>query len=92
MVETWEDVVEEFPSPLREELLSQKEEQREKPLPMSPQDKKLFELIKPDSLTHIDTLVEETEFSVSEVLSILLGLELRGLIIQRPGKYFQRRW
>lgn len=92
LVETWEDVVEEFPSPLREELLSQKEEKMEMLPEMSHQEKKLFELIKPDSLTHIDTLVEETEFSVSEVLSILLGLELRELIIQRPGKYFQRRW
>lgn len=92
LVSSWEDVVEEFPSPLREELLSQKEEEREKLPAMSPQEEKLFELIKPDSLTHIDTLVEKTEFSVSEVLSILLSLELRGVILQRPGKYFQRRW
>jgi len=92
LVSSWEDVVEEFPSPLREELLSQKEEEREKLPAMSPQEEKLFALIKPDSLTHIDTLVEETEFSVSEVLSILLSLELRGVILQSPGKYFQRRW
>lgn len=91
-VSSWEDVVEELSPPLREELLSKKEEEREKPLSMSQQEKKIFELIKLDSLTHIDALVEETDFSVSEVLTILLSLELRGLIIQSPGKYFQRRW
>jgi len=91
LVESWEDVAEELPPPLREELLSQKEEVKEEPASMSPQEKKVFDLIKPDSLIHIDALVERTEFSVSEVLSILLNLELRGLIVQRPGKHFQRR-
>jgi DNA processing protein len=89
LVESWEDVAEELPSPLREKLLSQKE--KERPPSMSPEESKIFKLLKPDSLTHIDELVEGTEFSVSEVLSILLHLELKGLIFQRPGKYFQRR-
>ena len=91
LVESWEDVAEELPSPLKEKLLSQKEETKEKPPSMSPQEKRVFELLGLDSLTHIDDLVEGTEFSVSEILSILLNLELKGLIFQRPGKYFQRR-
>jgi len=91
LVESWEDVAEELPSPLKEELLAKKEEKKEKPPSMSPQERKVFELIETDSLTHIDHLVEGTEFSVSEILSILLNLELKGLIFQRPGKYFQRR-
>jgi len=90
LVENWEDVAEELPSPLREALLSQKEQKKELPA-LKPEEKKVFELIKDDSVTHIDELVEETEFSVSELLSILLNLELKGLISQRPGKYFQRR-
>ncbi len=92
LVESWEDVAEELLSPLREELLSQKEEETEEPLTMSPEEKKIFGMLKSDSLTHIDDLVEGTEFSVSEILSILLNLELGGWIVQRPGKYFQRRW
>ena len=91
LVENWEDVVEELASPLKEQLLSQKKEKKEKPPSMGPQERKVFELLSPDSLTHIDDLVEETEFSVSEILSILLNLELKDLIFQRPGKYFQRR-
>jgi DNA processing protein len=91
LVENWEDVAEELPSPLQEKLLSQKEEDREAPASISPQEKKVFEILKPDSLTHVDELVEEIEYSVSETLSFLLSLELKGLIFQRPGKYFQRR-
>jgi DNA processing protein len=91
LVESWEDVVEELPSPLKEQLLSQKEEEMEERPSMSAQEKRVFEHLKPDSLTHVDELVDETEFSVSETLFFLLNLELKGLIYQRPGKYFQRR-
>ncbi len=91
LVKSWEDVVEEFPSPLKEQLLIQKEEKMEDRPSMNAQEKRIFEYLKPDSLTHVDELVDETEFSVSEALSFLLNLELKGLIYQRPGKYFQRR-
>lgn len=90
-VENWEDVAEELPSPLRESLLAQTVEKKEKPTEMSEKEEKVYELLNPDSLAHIDELVEETELSVAEILSILLSLELKGLIDQRPGKYFQRR-
>ncbi len=91
LVENWEDVAEELPSPLREKLLCQKEKEREPAPPLSAQERKVFEILKPDSLTHVDELIEETDYSVSETLSFLLNLELKGLIFQRPGKYFQRR-
>lgn len=91
-VENWEDVAEEFPPPLRERILSQKEKVKEVLPSMTPQERELFDLLKPDSLIHIDELVEKSDISVSEVLSVLLNLELKGLLFQRPGKYFQRRW
>lgn len=90
-VTCWEDVVEELPSPLREQLLSQKKQQ-EVPAVVNPRERGIFNLLKTDSLTHIDDLVERSDFSVSEALSILLSLELKGLITQAPGKYFQRSW
>lgn len=90
LVETWEDVVEEFPCPLRERFFSQrKEEQRSLP-EMSPAEKRLFDGLRPDELTHIDELVEKNDASVSEILALLLNLELKGLVHQAPGKYFQR--
>ncbi len=90
-VTCWEDVVEELPSPLREQILS-KEKQQEVPAVVNPRERGIFDLLETDSLTHIDDLVERSDFSVSEALSILLSLELKGLITQAPGKYFQRSW
>jgi len=90
LVAAWEDVAEELPSPLKEELLSKKDEKRTLP-ELKPEEKSVFDSLKEDSLIHIDELVEKTEFSVSELLAILLNLELKGLISQSPGKYFQRR-
>jgi DNA processing protein len=90
LVETWEDVVEELPTPLREKLLSSKKEDRDAEPELSPEEKKIFDGLKTDALTHIDELVETTDISVSEVLARLLSLELKGLVRQAPGKCFQR--
>jgi DNA processing protein len=90
LVETWEDVVEELPYLLRERFLSSKKEEKKSLPEMSPAEKKLFEGLKPDELIHIDELVERSDASVSEILTLLLNLELKGLVYQAPGKYFQR--
>lgn len=90
LVETWEDVVEEFSMPLRERFLARQEEEKEKMPELSSEERKIFDRLKPDELTHIDELVEAATASVSEILAILLNLELKGLIHQVPGKYFQR--
>jgi len=39
---------------------------------------------------HIDELAETLERKTSEVLATLLGLELKGLVRQLPGKRFIR--
>ncbi|MFQ5721631.1 MAG: DNA-processing protein DprA, partial [Candidatus Aminicenantales bacterium] len=91
-VENWQDVVEELPSPLKEQILSKIKEKERKDVPLSPEENKIFMLLKPDSLTHIDEILEQTNYSTSEVLSIMLSLELKNVIFQSPGKYFQRRW
>jgi len=92
LVETWEDVAEELPPPLRERLLAQKEKEARKNLPpVTPHEEKLLALLKPDALVHIDELVEHTDLSVSEVLTHSLQLELKGYITQSLGKNFQRK-
>lgn len=88
-VESWEDVAEELPSPLKEKLLSQEKEEGRPSL--SPREKSLYGLLKTDSLIHIDEILEKSDYSVSEALSLLLNLELKGLILQSPGKYYHRR-
>jgi DNA processing protein len=91
LVRDWMDVAQDLPSPLRETLLAQKQE-NEAPRPkLSPEDDKILSCLKTDSLVHIDEVVERTGRSVSELLARLLGWELEGWIVQRPGKFFQRR-
>jgi DNA processing protein len=89
-VETWEDVVEEFPSPLKEELLSRRQKDKEKAPDLNEKEKRIMEFLSPDKERHIDELLDCCGFAVSEALAVLLNLELKGLIIQLPGKYFQR--
>jgi DNA processing protein len=90
LVETWADVVEELPSPLRERCLACGEDGKKTMPDMSPEEKKIYDGLKMDELTHIDELVEARDVSVSEILAILLNLELKGLVRQAPGKFFQR--
>jgi DNA processing protein len=91
LVEDWKDVAEELSSPLREQILSQTEKPGEKALPLSPEEKRVYNLLVPDALKSVDELVEESRLSVSEVLSLLLSLELKDLVTQRPGKFYQRK-
>jgi len=90
LVETWEDVVEEFSSPLRERFLCPRVEEKKDMPTLRPEERMIYERLKTDELTHIDDLAERTGASISEILAILLELELRGLVHQVPGKYFQR--
>ena len=90
LVEDWNDVVEELPSPFRERFSG--EEIREAPVPqLNDREKLILACLKADAQMHVDELVVMTDFSVSEILSLLLDLELKGLAVQSAGKYFQRK-
>jgi DNA processing protein len=89
LVETWEDVVEELPSPLRERLLSRRTEEKRMPA-TSPEEKRILDCLSVEAPVHIDELVEAADASVSELLGLLLNLELKGLVRQAPGKFFLR--
>ncbi len=90
-VESWDDVVEELPSPLKEKLLSKKKKGKEVAPKLNEKEKKIYSHLSVDKERHIDELVVSSGFSVSESLSTLLNLELKGLIIQMPGKLFMRK-
>jgi DNA processing protein len=91
LVNDWKDVVEEFPSPLREKLLSNEKKERKEFPSLGKEEKKIYDLLFPDKLTSVDELVERSNLSVSEVLSVLLNLEIKDLVAQRPGKCYQRK-
>lgn len=92
LVESWEDVAEALPSPWRENLLAQRDEKEEnRQVSLSREERRLVSELPVDAAMHIDELAEKTGLSVSGLLALLLGLELKGAVVQHPGKEFQRR-
>jgi len=98
---TWEDVWEELPADIKQQLESEWEPAAsdQKPQPSSlfnndeqltPREKKILAVLKKDELTHIDLIIEklEPEVSSSEIFAALFELELNGKIKQMPGKNF----
>jgi len=93
LVISWEDVIEELPTPIRAELLpveTASSEERallvEKDL--APAEGTLYHLLGPDEARHVDDLVELSGLTSSEVLAALFDLELKGVVRQLPGKQF----
>src|SRR5579859_7664160 len=98
---TWEDIWEELPTEVREQLESERGPvaSEEKPRTgslfdeeISPREKKVLAILKQDESTHIDEIVEklETQLSSSEIFAALFELELNGKIRQMAGKRFVR--
>jgi DNA processing protein len=91
LVEGWEDVAEELPPPWREKLLAQKDNNVDNSRDsLSDDERRLMSELAADAAVHVDDLAERTNMPVSGLLALLLGLELRGLVVQHPGKLFQR--
>jgi DNA processing protein len=97
LVQTWRDVVEEFPADVKAAILSaEKAETRPSQLTLdevalSDTEKKVFSRIKSDEQIHIDELVRQTRLNITDLLSALLSLEMSDRIKQLPGKYFARK-
>ncbi|MGH9863278.1 MAG: DNA-processing protein DprA [Candidatus Acidiferrales bacterium] len=99
LVESWEDVVEELPTPVRAEILerlaaSEPAAAEQKSLPLtadlSEVQRAVFGILKVDEALHVDQVTEGTELTSSDVLAALFELEMKGLIRQLPGKFFLR--
>ena len=91
LVENWKDVVEELPLPVKEKILAEENEKSRQLPSLGEGEKRIYELLFPDALVSVDELVEQADLSVSEVLCLLLSLEIKDLVDQRPGKYYQRK-
>ena len=99
LVETWEDIIEELPTPVRSEILERLAAgmafaPEQKPLPLaqslSATEQAVFAILKVDEALHVDQVLESAELSSSDVLAALFDLEMKGLIRQLPGKFFLR--
>jgi len=93
LVTSWEDVVEELPTPVRAELMPVESVPHEERAALveeslAPLEKPLYVLLSVDEACHVDDLVEKSGLSSSEVLAALFDLELKGVVRQLPGKQF----
>lgn len=93
LVTSWEDVVEELPTPVRAELVPVEAASAEERTllveeALGPMERPIYELLTPDEARHVDEIVEKSGLTSSEVLAALFDLELRGVVRQLPGKQF----
>ena len=101
LVDQWMDVIEEFPSEVRMQLLPPTEASEGEPMgahpatlfetSLTPDQKAVFETLRADQTAFVDEIVGAAKISHPRVLASLLELEMNGLIRQLPGKNFIRK-
>ena len=93
LVTSWEDVIEELPTPIRAELLPVDTASREERAllvekDLAPAEGTLYQLLGVNESRDVEDLVELSGLTSSEVLAALFDLELKGVVRQLPGKQF----
>jgi DNA processing protein len=101
LIQQWQDVAQELPPEIAAHLLPpeiKKEEGKQLtqqlslvPEGLSDTEHTVFKLLSTDEPSHIDALLESTQLSIPQLTGALLGLEMRDLIRQLPGKCFIRK-
>jgi len=99
LVQAWQDVVAEFPPEIAARILPPEPKKGSRrrdvgaPLPadLSDGERAVIKLLSTDEPAHIDALAESSGLAVQELSGVLLGLEMRDLIRQLPGKCFVRK-
>jgi DNA processing protein len=94
LVEGMDDILAELPEAVRAfarqpRPTSTGPQAAQPPVDLSPDEAQLLALV-PPAETHIDALIHASQLPAHVVASILVTLELRGLIRQLPGKFFAR--
>jgi DNA processing protein len=81
-----EDILEELKDFL---IVEESEHQKKKSFALSEQEQKIYQLLSTEP-AHIDRIAKDSELSTPQALSLLLNLELKGLVKQLSGKNFIR--
>jgi DNA processing protein len=97
LVQTWRDVVEEFPMGIRCDILSAERaglEQKQfeiDEVSLSENERQILARLRPDEPIHIDALITQSKLQSGELMGALLRLEMLDRIKQLPGKSFVRK-
>jgi len=102
LVQQWQDVAAELPPEIAARLLPPEPAKKRRtgapvqpevalPADLSEGERAVMKLLFADEPTHIDALAGASNLSVSVLTGVLLGLEMRELIRQLPGKCFVRK-
>lgn len=89
LVESSEDILEEILPQWRREKEGGGEVKPPKP-ELNEEERVLYEILS-ETPIHIDTLIRESHFEPGRVSSLLLNMELKGVIAQWPGKCFSKK-
>ncbi|NOY54153.1 MAG: DNA-protecting protein DprA [Deltaproteobacteria bacterium] len=90
LVQTMEDILVEFPAEVCEYLKVSGREPQSFKQEVVKEESLLLQLIQ-DEPVHIDVLAGKTPYSAARISSLLMKMELKGLVRQHPGKLFTRR-
>ena len=101
LVGEWMDVVEEFPPEVRMQLLPSGEASDDEQgirdsgrlfeESLTPEQKKVFEALRVDEALFVDSILDSVALPQTQVMQVLLELEMNGLVRQLPGKNFIRK-
>ncbi len=101
LVQQWQDVVEELPRDVKEKILGvrrpkQDDEQSNvqpifEAVALTEDERRVFDLLTADVPSHVDQLLISSGMNSSELMTALLGLEMKDRIKQLPGKSFIKR-
>jgi DNA processing protein len=101
LVQQWQDICEELPPDIAARLLPPETKKKSGeglveqlslvPGDLSATEHIVYMLLSTDEAVHIDELAAQSQLSVPELTAALLGLEMRELIRQLPGKCFVRK-
>jgi DNA processing protein len=100
LIQTWQDVVTEFPPDIAKKILppplKSTDDHLVKQLELVPRDLTehellIFQLLTSDTPSHIDSLAVQSKLSLPALTTALLGLEMKDLVRQLPGKAYVRK-
>ncbi len=101
LVQQWQDVVSELPPEISAAILPpkidgkavEKENPQVERIPanLTADEQAIWQKLSADEVTHIDTLLEESRLSFSDLNAALLGLEMREAVRMLPGSHYARK-